>query len=146
MSRTIQISYGTGASGRAKIRYKINSGSWTTINSTTTVTVQSGETITIEAYDFSGASFAYWHCPPQGGDIATNPLTISYDDLVGISAAGLAVTVTTYTITASAGSNGSISPSGSVSVQHGDDQTFTVTADNGYQIKQILVDGSPIPL
>ena len=44
------------------------------------------------------------------------------------------------TITASAGSNGTISPSGNVSVNQGDSQTFTFTPNTGYEIDQVLVD------
>lgn len=51
-----------------------------------------------------------------------------------------------HTITASAGTGGSISPSGSVSVQEGSSQTFTAQADSGYHIQEIRVDGSPIQL
>ncbi len=47
-------------------------------------------------------------------------------------------------ITASAGSGGSISPSGSVGVDYGGSQTFTITPDAGYTINKILVDGSPV--
>ena len=47
-----------------------------------------------------------------------------------------------YTITASAGSHGSISPSGSVTVNQGSDKSFTITPDTGYQIDDVLVDGS----
>ena len=49
-----------------------------------------------------------------------------------------------YTITASAGSNGSISPSGKVSVPEGDSKTFTITPDSGYRISDVLVDGVSI--
>ena len=49
-----------------------------------------------------------------------------------------------YTITASAGSNGSISPSGNVTVNQGSDKLFTITPDTGYQIDDVLVDGSSI--
>jgi hypothetical protein len=51
--------------------------------------------------------------------------------------------VPTFTISTSAGTGGSISPSGSVSVNYGGSQTFTVTANNGYQIVSVLMDGSP---
>lgn len=51
---------------------------------------------------------------------------------------------TTYIITAAAGANGSISPSGSVEVKEGDDQTFTITADEGYEIENLKVDGSEV--
>lgn len=52
-----------------------------------------------------------------------------------------AVTFTeSHTITASAGSGGSISPSGAVSVSEGADQAFTITPDSGYDIEDVLVD------
>lgn len=51
---------------------------------------------------------------------------------------------TTYIITATAGENGSISPSGSVEVKKGADQTFTITADEGYEIENLKVDGSEV--
>jgi parallel beta-helix repeat protein len=54
-----------------------------------------------------------------------------------------APTIPTFTITASAGAGGSISPSGSVNVAYGDDQTFTVTPNSGYQVASVLMDGVP---
>ena len=45
-----------------------------------------------------------------------------------------------YTINATAGDNGSISPSGYVGVNEGASQTFTIIADGGYQIDYVLVD------
>ena len=45
------------------------------------------------------------------------------------------------TITATAGPNGSISPSGAVVVQPDQAQTFTITPDTGYDIQDVLVDG-----
>ena len=50
--------------------------------------------------------------------------------------------ITYYTISASAGSGGSISPSGSVSVQSGYSKTFTVTSNTGYIIDKIKLDGT----
>jgi hypothetical protein len=47
----------------------------------------------------------------------------------------------TYTITASAGEGGSISPSGQVRVNNGASQTFTITANLPYMINDVLVDG-----
>ena len=51
---------------------------------------------------------------------------------------------TQFTITASAGANGSINPSGAVSVDQGNNQSFTITPDGGYQIADVLVDGGSI--
>ncbi|WP_141546855.1 hemoblobin-interacting domain-containing protein [Bacillus sp. AFS053548] len=46
-----------------------------------------------------------------------------------------------HTINATTGSNGIISPSGSVSVNHGKDQTFTITPNKGYEVATFTVDG-----
>lgn len=51
---------------------------------------------------------------------------------------------TMHIITATAGANGSISPSGSVEVKAGADQTFTITADEGYEIESLKVDSSEV--
>ena len=51
---------------------------------------------------------------------------------------------TSYTITASAGNGGVIDPSGSVSVSSGSDKTFTITANEGYEIADVLVDGESV--
>jgi len=49
-----------------------------------------------------------------------------------------------YTITASAGEQGSISPSGAVTVNRGASQTFAITANLPYMIADVLVDGSSV--
>ena len=49
--------------------------------------------------------------------------------------------INTYLINASSAANGSISPTGSVPVAHGDSQAFTITPDVGYQIGDLTVDG-----
>ena len=48
------------------------------------------------------------------------------------------------TITASAGTGGTITPSGAVSVYYGTNQTFTITNNTGYYISGVVVDGSPV--
>ncbi len=53
----------------------------------------------------------------------------------------ITVTENTHTITASAGANGSISPSGSVTVSHGSSRTFTITGGANYKVQDVLVDG-----
>lgn len=51
---------------------------------------------------------------------------------------------TEYEITVTAGKGGSISPKGAVTVKEGEDQSFTITADEGYEIFEIKVDGTSI--
>jgi hypothetical protein len=52
--------------------------------------------------------------------------------------------VATYTITATAGPNGTISPSGAVIVQQGANQPFIIAPDAGYGIADVLVDGGSV--
>lgn len=51
---------------------------------------------------------------------------------------------TTYSISATAGTGGSISPSGSTSVTEGTSKTYTIAANTGYKIADVKVDGSSI--
>jgi hypothetical protein len=50
----------------------------------------------------------------------------------------------THSITATAGANGSISPSGAVTVSHGGSQQFTITPNTSYRIDDVRIDGSSV--
>jgi hypothetical protein len=52
--------------------------------------------------------------------------------------------ITYYSISASAGTGGSISPSGSTSIASGGSKAYTITANTGYKIADVKVDGSSI--
>ena len=49
--------------------------------------------------------------------------------------------INVYTITAAASAGGSIAPSGSVNVNHGANQSFSVSPNTGYHIDSVVVDG-----
>ena len=49
-----------------------------------------------------------------------------------------------HTITATAGANGRISPAGAVEVTEGNDQPFTITAEEGYEIDTLKVDNAEV--
>ena len=49
-----------------------------------------------------------------------------------------------HTINASAGTGGSISPSGSTTATEGSSKTFTITANDGYAVSNVLVDGKSV--
>ena len=51
---------------------------------------------------------------------------------------------TRYIIEAEAGWGGDISPDGRVSVSSGSDKTFRITADEGYEIADVIVDGESV--
>jgi hypothetical protein len=60
----------------------------------------------------------------------------------------MSVQAVSFTIVASAGPGGSIDPSGTVVVSAGGSQSFQIAADPGYQIADVVVDGSsvgPVP-
>ena len=80
------------------------------------------------------------------GDAANgsfSPFALAWTKESGGSSGGGGGT-TRYTITASAEDGGSISPSGSVRVARGSDKTFTIRADSGYEIANVLVDGESV--
>jgi uncharacterized repeat protein (TIGR02543 family) len=52
--------------------------------------------------------------------------------------------INTYTITATAGANGSIAPAGVTTVNYGGSQSYTITPDAGYHVANVLVDGSSV--
>lgn len=47
----------------------------------------------------------------------------------------------THTITATAGENGSISPSGAITLEEGQSKVFTFTPNEGYEVSDVIVDG-----
>ena len=136
------------------------------INSTPITTATQDETYNydVNAVDSDGDDLTYSLTTKPSGMIInsstglitwTPSSTGDYDVTVKASDGDLfdtqeyAITVSsvvpdTFTITASAGSNGSINPSGDVTVNEGSDQLFNITPDSGYQIDDVLVDGSSI--
>lgn len=54
------------------------------------------------------------------------------------------IAATGHTVTATAGENGTITPSGEVKVEDGASQEFTIEANNGYEIADVLVDGKSV--
>jgi hypothetical protein len=65
----------------------------------------------------------------------------TFNNVTGNHTIAASFNVITYTIAASAGTGGGISPSGSVSVNCGANQTFTITPDACHNIQDVLVDG-----
>ncbi len=91
------------------------------------------------------APYTYlWGDGPTSEDrsgLAAGSYALTVTDANGCTA-GVNVTIVlrSYTITASAGSNGAIVPNGAVVVTCGADQAFTITADPGYHVDDVVVD------
>ena len=93
-------------------------------------------------------SFDGWYTEKSGGTKITTATVFSANTTVyahwtyigGGGSSGYSY----YTIKATAGTGGSISPSGNVSVREGRDQTFTITPDKGYAVANVKIDGKSI--
>ena len=90
-------------------------------------------------YNVAGVQFAFRYVHPH--EETTGQLAI---DNVKLMAVETGEAAQKYTITATAGEGGSITPHGDVSVKEGASQTFAITADNGYEIADVLVDGNSV--
>lgn len=93
-------------------------------------------------------SFDGWYTAANGGTKITTAYVFSANTTVyahwTYTGGGGGWYYTYYTIKATAGTNGSISPSGWTSVRDGWDQTFTITPDKGYAVAKVLVDGKSV--
>ena len=90
-------------------------------------------------YNVAGVQFAFRYVHPN--EDTTGQLAI---DNVKLMAVETGEAAQKYTITATAGEGGSITPNGDVSVKEGASQTFAITANNGYEIADVLVDGNSV--
>ncbi len=73
--------------------------------------------------------------------IGSNGLESGYSNEVSYT---VPLSQTISTITASAGTNGTISPSGSVFLTQGSSQSFTIQPNTNYQIANVVVDGTSV--
>lgn len=67
-----------------------------------------------------------------------------FHENTGSSSGGSDHSDPTYAIRASAGKGGSISPKGTVRVEKNDSKTYTITADKGYVIADVTVNGKSV--
>ena len=93
-------------------------------------------------------SFDGWYTKKNGGTRITTDTVFSANTTVyahwTYTGGGGSSGYSYYTIKATAGAGGSISPSGSISVREGRDQTFTITPDKGYAVANVKIDGKSI--
>ncbi len=85
---------------------------------------------------------------PSLSDVGTYSVTLGAEDAYhhnyGDVDQTFTITVTANSITASAGSNGAISSPGAVAVCPGSTPVYAITADAGYHVADVLVDGSSV--
>lgn len=104
-----------------------------TSNSYTIGTLNVGDTVTITyTYTVTDADVK----------VVTNNVSVTSKEIPNGESGGTTTNVVgNYTIEASSGANGRIDPVGFVKVAAGADKTFTMTADAGYHISDVTVDG-----
>ncbi|MDI6765500.1 MAG: hypothetical protein QME52_01540 [Bacteroidota bacterium] len=98
----------------------------------------SSTTVTLTANPSTGYRFSSW-----SGDVlgTVNPISVVMNSEKNITATFLQ---NTFIITATAGANGTIAPSGDVSVVYGANQLFAITPNTGYHIADVIVDQSSV--
>jgi hypothetical protein len=126
------------------VSFTVTDGEDPIAGATITIGEDSQTTNTEGMAEFSLPNGTYSYSVTAEGydDIADVQLTVSNDDV----SETVVMTRTTYTINASAGDNGSINPSGEISVDHGEDQVFVVNPNENHHIAFVKVDGTDINL
>jgi len=125
-------------SGAAAHTITVSTGTGGTISPSGAVTVAHGasQTFTITP----NAGYQISNLMVDGSSVA--PVgSYTFSNVTTNHTISATFSVKTYTITTSAGTGGSISPAGSISVPHGGGQTFTITPSMGYSIANVKVDG-----
>jgi hypothetical protein len=117
-----------------------SAGTGGSLNPSTPQTVNYGNTTSFTVTANTGYSIA--SVTGCGGTLSGNTYTTG--PITGNCTVTATFAINTYTITASAGTGGSISPSGAVVVNYGGNRTFTITASGGYCISGVLVDGGSV--
>jgi hypothetical protein len=99
-------------------------------------TFSAGTVVALTAAPSASSTFTGW----SGGCTGTSPTcSVTLNNNTAVTAT---FALKTYNITASADANGTISPQGTVTVNYGSTQRFTVTPNSGSQVADVKVDGN----
>jgi hypothetical protein len=96
-----------------------------------------GSTVVLTATPNASSTFTGW----SGACSGTGTCTVTMSAARSVTAT---FAIKTFTISASAGANGTITPAGAVSVNYGATRAFTITPGSGYHVADVLVDGSSV--
>jgi len=94
-----------------------------------------GTVVTLTATPGASSTFTGWSGGVTG---ASSTVSITMNGDASVTAA---FALKTYALVTSAGSNGSISPQGTVTVNHGTSQSFTITPNACYEVADVKIDG-----
>lgn len=99
-----------------------------------------GDEVTLTAFPFEGHHFIKW--TEEGEEVSSEIIYVFTATANRSLMAHFAVNE--YTITASSGPNGGITPSGDIILEHGDSVSFVFLPDTGYQVDHVTVDGEEV--
>jgi len=125
ISYTITASAGAGGSIIPSGAVSVNYGDYKNF----TITPNSGYHVLDVIVDSSSVGPKRWY---------------NFSNVIAAHSISATFEIGTFTIAASAGAGGSISPSGVVVVNYGAYKNFTITPETGYHILDVLVDGSTV--
>ena len=142
---TVTISNGTvTATPYTKWTVTVNAGNGGSVSGGGTY--EGNTQVTVTATPNSGYHFVRW--TENGAEVSTSAsysfILTADRTLTAVFSRNSSGGYSYYTIKATAGTGGSISPSGNVSVREGRDQTFTITPDKGYAVSNVKIDGKSI--
>ncbi|GHT39447.1 hypothetical protein AGMMS49965_05470 [Bacteroidia bacterium] len=121
-------------------QYTITTSAGTGISATTGAGIyNSGTTATVDCTITSDYTFDGWY---ENSTKVSSSQSYSFTVTAArvLEARAIQNAPEQYTITASAGNGGNISPDGNQTVTHGSEQTYFFTPDAGYEIDQVLID------
>ena len=116
-----------------------SAGSGGSISPTGTINAAHGESCTLTIAPASGYQIA--DVRVDGSSVGAVS-SYSFNNVDANHSISASFTAAEYRIWASAGSGGTITPTGEVAVAAGSDQSFSVSADTGYVIDALVVDGT----
>jgi ABC-type transporter MlaC component len=127
------------------------------LNNAVTITASTGSNGTISPTGQMvmplGTNQSYTITPDPGfkvADVLVDNLSVGavssyvFNDVTADHTISASFTTSIYTITSTAGSNGSIDPTGVSNINHGTGQNYTITPAMGFKVEQVLVDGIPV--
>ena len=148
-AKTITVNNtGTGATGALTVALSGSNASSFTLNknSIADIAVSGSDTFTVVPKTGLSAGTYTATVTVSGGNSINASFNVSFtvNPAGGGGGNGGGGSYTYYTIKATAGVNGSISPTGNVSVREGRDQTFTITPNKGYAVAKVLIDSKNV--
>jgi len=140
-----------GADFSAPVMYKVSfgvspaaGGSVSAVNGgaalSSGTTVAKGSTISFKAVPSANYVFSGWTVNASANSSAADNMTLTITSKTSVTASFAAV----YTVSASAGTGGTITPSGSSTVKAGGSIMYGITPSYGYTISDVTVDGKSV--